>query len=320
MIDSTKLKKWTFSAAALGAVLYGCKPAAYEIIKPKKSHGDRTSDSATPGPTVIGDGSSDGTASSQGIPPTARIEVMWDGASVTKVRVNREVLIHPSADTLDPDDIGKSQCANPGIVEASFDIASVAKPQKQRHNTCDSLGVPYTFSAAGRYKLEMQVTSNEGETAKASMILEVLDESAPLTNDGGFTIQAIPMLADVGANVDFYGFCQIKGAHTIAWDFGDKATGTGITTKHSYAAPGSYTVLAVCTETATKRELTAELTVVVLKGAPSYPGAPTGPILTDGTDTNPQTPPAPECPTCLPGQTPGQKRPGQTSQSTLRFY
>ena len=129
--------------------------------------------------------------------------------------VGEQVSIRPSYDTLDPDDIGKSDCANPGIVKADYGIEDGTSPSAERGESCDTLAVPYTFAQVGEFEISMTVTSNEDEKAVASMILTVVDANAPETDDGGFTITADPMVAGIGQIVTFIGDC--KTTKKVEW-------------------------------------------------------------------------------------------------------
>lgn len=302
----------------IGTAHFSCRPASYEIIKPKKSKSvDRQGDPTNLGPTDPGPPA----PLAANVPPTARVEIIWDGQSVTKVRVNHPVTIRPTADTVDPDDIGKTQCANPGIVTADYTVES-NKPSASRPLGCESLGVPYTFTKTGEYTVDMLVTSNENETAFASMTVLVLSETAPLNNDGGFTIQAIPMLAKAGEEVGFYGFCQTKKAHTVSWTYGDNAAGVGAETKHAYASEGQYRVDATCTETDNNgRSWKAALTIVIIGDSVVIPGQPTGPTPpvggddSIGSDDSGSDDGSGGGDDGDPGQNPGQKKPNQSDPS-----
>lgn len=297
---------------AAGAMQFSCRPASYEVIKPKKKH--NTSEKGDPNGVNPPEGETEGPdapAPVEGnVPPTAHVEVILNNKSVVKVRVNQPVQIRPSYDTLDPDDIGKSNCANPGIVRADYGIQDGDSPTKERGDTCDSLAVPYTFTEVGDFEISMIVTSNENEKAVASMILTVIDANAPETDDGGFTITADPMIAGKGQIVTFVGDCKTTKAYVITWDFGDGSTGAGVTVTHAYKEVGQKRVEATCTEEGGKKRK-AVVTIVVIDKPIDIPGHPTKPTKpTDPTDpTKPTDPTDPNKPD-EPGQNPGQK-PGQ---------
>ncbi len=297
---------------AAGALTFSCRPASYEVIKPKKKH--KTSEKGDPNGVTPPEGETKGpeapTPLEGNVPPTARVEVILNNKSVVKVKVGEPVQVRPSYDTLDPDDIGKSDCTNPGIVKADYGIENGESPSADRGETCDTLAVPYTFNQVGDFEISMTVTSNENEKAVASMILTVVDANAPETDDGGFTITADPMVAGIGQLVTFVGDCKTTQTFVITWDFGDGATGAGVSVTHGYKEIGQKRVEATCTEEGGKARK-AVVTVVVIDKPIDIPGRPTKP--TDPTNpTDPGNPP-PTDPTDPgnPGQNPGQK-PGQT--------
>lgn len=55
---------------------------------------------------------------------------------------------------------------------------------------------------------------------------------------------------------------RIPGIDSIAWDFGDGQTGTGLTSTHSYAQGGTYTVTATITSNNAEQTATTEITVL----------------------------------------------------------
>ncbi len=311
----SRFSLFTLKAALFAAVtVVNCRPAVYGIVKPKKAPND---------PQNFGP-----TAAPEQAAPTAAIEVIRNGLSVTKVRVNEPTTIQPTADTVDPDDLGTSSCPNPGIVLAQYKIGEEASPQVDRGSKCDALSVPYTFSKPGEYLITLTVKSNEGETAFASMTLHVIAANAPADEDGGFLIKASPMIVGIGQEIAFSGICTTAKPHQITWTFGDDAKGEGATTKHAYAKVGPYRVDAVCRETATNgKTWTAAVTVVVMEKPvtppasatpPGYtiPGAgPGGDVGQNGPDRPGQTPGVGQNP--VPGQPPatfpwhhGQPAPG----------
>lgn len=55
---------------------------------------------------------------------------------------------------------------------------------------------------------------------------------------------------------------RIPGIETIAWDYGDGQTGTGLTSSHSYAQGGSYMVTATITSNGAQQTATTEIIVL----------------------------------------------------------
>lgn len=278
---------WKWVAAVLLSAA-ACKQAGYQVLKPGLENPN----------------SFDGFKT---VPPTARVEVIDRGVSVTWIYAGSRVDIRPSADTLDADYVGKSTCDNPGIVMASYDLGNGAKPSVKRDN-CDTLAtVGQTFTTPGDYVIKLQVTSQDNETANASMTLRVVDKSVPASQvEGGFTIHAKPLLANINAPVTFTGICELKGKLTINWDYGDQAAGAGAVTQHSYTKAGQYFVQATCSSDSGKK-MTAALTVVVMNNPPAVPDVP---VPVPG--NNPNLPKNPGCdPTQGPCQNAGQVPNGQ---------
>ena len=275
-------------ATVTALAIAGCRPAQYEIIRKRSGNNDNkpvkpfadpeqnptNPETPTPAPNS---------------PPTARVEVIWNNESVARVRVNQPVEIRPSADTVDPDDIGTSECANPGIVKAEYEIgAGGDKRLAERPQGCESLGVPYTFTSPGNYQISMIVTSNEEEPAWASITLLVYDGPTPPPSDGDFTIRAHPMLAGVGQVVSFWGTCTLGRTQIITWQFGDGGSATGRVVTHAYQAPGQYQVDATCTDES-GRSQSAKLTIVVVTEPLKIPGVPE-PIIPNPNAPVPGTP------------------------------
>ncbi len=68
----------------------------------------------------------------------------------------------------------------------------------------------------------MQVTSQDGETAWATMTLRVVAKGTPRDQiEGGFTVHAKPMMANVGEVIQFTGICEFEGQVNGYMDFGN---------------------------------------------------------------------------------------------------
>jgi hypothetical protein len=269
--------RWLIAAALS---LAACKQAGYEVLKPG----------------LLNPNNFDGNKS---IPPTARVEVIDRGVSVTWIYAGSRIDVRPSADTVDADYIGKSKCDNPGIILASYELGNGAKPTVKR-NSCSTLAsVGQTFNAPGDYLIKMQITSEDNETATASMTLRVVDRSIPADKvEGGFTIHAKPILAALNAPVTFTGICELKGKLNINWDYADQSNGAGAVTQHTYQKPGQYLVNATCSSD-TGKKLSASLTVVVIDGTP--PTIPEVPVPIPANNPN-----IPHTQNCDPSQGPCQ--------------
>jgi len=276
---------------SLVLVAMSCGPAGYEILRPGKD-GEKA---GNPNPIVEDSSEAHKDNVPHNLPPSAGIEVMYAGKSVTKIKVGTPVTVRPTPDTMDADDYGRSSCANPGIVQADYDLGNDAKPVAKRTQGCEELGVPHTFAKTGIYKLGLVVLTNENEQATAAMSIIVYDGAEP--DDGGFRVNAHPMIGTTADDITFDGICDSKkGVKAISWKFGDTKTGAGARVTHRYPVEGQYKVDAVC-ETTDGKTWEAQVTIVIIPGTSARP--PKGPV-----------PPLPVPPVKPPG-TPGQNGPGQ---------
>lgn len=311
MIPSTA-KQIFLSASALAIIFLSCRPAAYEIIKPKKG----TPVEEASGPNKIAPDLNQKPAdqlptNTGNLPPTARLEAVVSGRSVVKVRVNQQVNFRPSWDTLDPDYLGRTSCVNAGIAKASYDLGDEAHPVVERGSECLSLTTDFGFQRPGDYLIKLTVTSLDQQTAYASMILTVLAPEAPITDAGGFTIKADTLLPTKGQVVTFTGRCDLPGPYTISWDFGEGTRAEGPKVVHAYQALGQFQVSAVCVGENGARK-TASLTLVVV-GTPMPLPPPAVIPPEEGTNAVPPLPsPGPKEPPVQNGS-PFQQIPGQGS-------
>jgi PKD repeat protein len=100
----------------------------------------------------------------------------------------------------------------------------------------------HDYTAAGTYTVTLNVVDNEGNIGTADDTL-VLDPLPPPT--ASFT--ATPNFRDV----QFDGTASTPTVGTItsyAWDFGDGATGSGVTAQHTYATASTYHVTLTVTD------------------------------------------------------------------------
>ena len=218
-----------------------CGPAGYEILRPGKG-GEKAGN-----PNPIGQDSGEGPKNPipGNLPPSAGIEVIYAGKSVTRIKVGTPVAVRPTVGTMDADDFGRSSCSNPGIVQADYDLGNDAKPSAKRSQGCEDLGVPHTFTKVGTFRLDLIVLSNENEQATAAMTLIVYEGAEP--EDGGFRINAYPMIGTTTDDITFDGICDTtKGVKRITWNFGDAKTGEGARTLHRFETEGQFKVNARC--------------------------------------------------------------------------
>jgi hypothetical protein len=274
-------KQWKLALLTV-LTITACKQAGYQVLNPSSLQPNNF----------------DGPTSSA---PTARVEVIDRGVSVTWIYVGTSVDIRPTGDTVDADYVGKDKCENPGIIAADYDLGAT-KPSVKR-TACSTLAsTGQVFATAGEFIIKMIVKSQDNEQSEASMTLRVLERSVPKDQiEGGFTIHAKPMLVALNQAITFTGICELKGRLTLSWDFADKANGVGAVTQHGYAALGSYLVKSTCSSDTGKKSV-ASLTVVVMNNPPAIPEVP---VPVPG--NNPNLPTTPNCdPTQGPCQTAGQ--------------
>jgi PKD repeat protein len=97
----------------------------------------------------------------------------------------------------------------------------------------------HTYSASGPYTVGLTVTDQDGHTATVSHTVNVAS-TAPAAS---FTSSPSHPLAHTSVSFDGSGSTDTGGTlSSYTWDFGDGTNGSGITTTHTYGAPGNYSV------------------------------------------------------------------------------
>lgn len=232
-----RIQSGAFFAGFL-ALLFGCQAAKYEIVGKQRV-------SPTCDPAVE---DCDGNIKINGL-PSARVQVFHKGEEVSHAPINESVIIRPSEDTMDPDDLLNPDCGqNPGIVKVEYKIGDIESTEINRSpGNCEDLGFEYNFKKPGEYPIYMKVTSNENETADAQMILKVIDPSKDNSNeDLGFYIVVKPLIIEEGEGITAQAFCKTVKANTIEWDFGNGEKGKGTYVTFRYTKAGQYKVTAYC--------------------------------------------------------------------------
>ena len=120
------------------------------------------------------------------------------------------------------------------------------------------------FADTGTYDVTLTVTDDGGLSSSTTRSVSVVRPNTPPHADFTLTCDYLDCHVDATASTDTDG-----SVTSYAWDFGDAGSGSGDTTDHTYATPGSYTVTLVVTDDdgATGQATTKQ--VVVAPPAPS---------------------------------------------------
>jgi len=104
--------------------------------------------------------------------------------------------------------------------------------------TAAGVSVSHKFARAGTFTVTLRVTNGVGQSATASRAVTVSATSAAVTASFVFS----PTTPAINQDIYFDAAASRPTDGTFTWDFGDGATGTGLTPAHLYDVAGTYTV------------------------------------------------------------------------------
>ena len=139
----------------------------------------------------------------------------------------------------------------------------------------------HAYTAAGVYDVTLTVTDDAGDTSDPAMTTATIDPTnqAPTADPNG------PYTGTVGVPVTFDGSGSSDPDGTIVtydWDFGDGATGTGVSPTHTYATDDVFTVSLTVTDDAGDTSGPATTTATIGLGNQPPVADPNGPYTGDG--------------------------------------
>jgi len=279
-----------------------CKLAKFGFIGKQGAGGDS---SVEGGPNPSGGTPLPSNGSTSGM-PNAAVEVEQLGVVLQNVVVNVPVVIRPTIDTIDADNGRIENCVNNGIVKTTYTLNGETKSFSRKAGECTTLAYEnYTFKQTGLVQIGLEVESDEGETALASGVIQVVSSDNPPESPlPSLIISAVPMVSLTGTPVKFTAICYTPGMHQVTWNFADGSAETvGDEVSHSFSTSGQFYVKATCVGGETS--LNGGVTVVIQNGSSTSPGS-SNPPGGGTTGTN-------GSPTATPGSTknPGQNNPNQ---------
>lgn len=174
----------------------------------------------------------------QAIPPTASISIV----SIEYLKV-----------TVD----GSGSTDDGSIASYAWDFGDGA--------TASGMTASHTYAWDGTYTITLTVTDNDGLTGTASETVTVQHEPMPPVASFTATMDWMVVSVDASASYD-----PDRWIESYAWDFGDGGSASGVTATHTYAMPGTYTIMLTVTD---DEGLTGAASMDVLAREPMPPTA-----------------------------------------------
>ncbi len=124
--------------------------------------------------------------------------------------------------------------------------------------------VAHTFASTGDYKVTLTVVDVDGDLESTSRTIDIaLAPTASFTAPPAPVVAGSPASFNAGASTDPNSGASIS---SYTWNFGDGASGSGLTATHVYAKPGTYTVTLTVTDSLGISATTTESVTVVAAG------------------------------------------------------
>ncbi|MGD9890748.1 MAG: PKD domain-containing protein [Dehalococcoidia bacterium] len=152
----------------------------------------------------------------------------------------------------------------------------------------------HVYTTAGTFSVTVIATAGAGQTASSSTTAQIHPGITP----GQLTVNAGgPYSGPAGVPITFNAIVGLGGrppgtAVQVVWNFGDGSSSVGVSTTHTYAAAGVYTVTVIAsigpTQTATNSttaRITAPVTPLVVNPGGPYSGRVGQPITFSGSAT-----------------------------------
>ena len=119
------------------------------------------------------------------------------------------------------------------------------------HQTLLGISVDYTFTTPGSYVITLNVSDVVGEWNTDILFVTVRDVTPPVADAGGNQQGTV----NTQVVFDASGSADNVGVVNYSWDFGDGATGTGVSTTHTFTEGLIYDVTLTVTDAAGNSDL-----------------------------------------------------------------
>jgi PKD repeat protein len=164
-----------------------------------------------------------------------------DGTSIGASRVISTGTAGPTASfSINPTQVLTGQAST---LTSSSTAGSGDAVSQQTWNFGDGAGgsgasVSHAYATPGNYPVTLMVTTTLGQTTSTTKQLRVTGPPAAT-----FTASPTQVAAGSPVALDGSGSSEANGSISgYSWDFGDGATGSGVSTSHAYSHAGTYTI------------------------------------------------------------------------------